>query len=124
MKIYIVLFYIITFIFCDNTLTTIKNIISSNANSSYVSACENIIPSSKMDCAIATLEWDYKCCFIYIKNGKNKENKKCVYIEDKDIIIKKFSQLLEKENKNYKVICDGIYIKYKIYLITFILLLF
>ena len=41
MKIYL-LFYIITFIFCDNT--TINEIISSNANSNYVSACENIIP--------------------------------------------------------------------------------
>jgi hypothetical protein len=122
MKIYLLLFYIISFILCDSTLQTINDIISSNSN--YASACKNIIPYSKMDCAIATLEWDYKCCFIYIKNGKNKENKKCVYIEDKDIIIKKFSQLLEKENKNYKVTCDGIYMKYKIYLITFILLLF
>ena len=122
MKIYILLFYIITFIFCDNT--TINEIISSNANSNYVSACENIIPTSKMDCVIATLEWNYKCCFIYIKNGKNKENKKCVYIEDKENIIKDYAQQLEKENKNYKVICDGIYIKYKKSLIIFILLLF
>ena len=122
MKIYLLLFYIISFILCDSTLQTINDIISSNSN--YASACKNIIPYSKMDCAIATLEWDYKCCFIYIKNGKKKENLKCDYIKDNENIIKDYSKQLKNENKNYKVICDGIYIKYKIYLITFILLLF
>ena len=53
----------------------------------YKKACINIIKPTKNNCALSTLEWKYRCCFVEWKSGSNSEitGEKgcCMYLYDK-----------------------------------------
>lgn len=124
MKKLLFLLYIISQIICDETLESLNLIIQSGTNQSYISACEGIKPTSARDCVVGTVEWDYRCCYVYYKNKKVKFDEHCQYLEDKASSIKTYAQTLKKTyNENYKINCNGNFLKFYIHLIIFILLL-
>ena len=122
-KLYL-LFFFLSLIFCDNELQTLEEKISQDVNQNYLSSCELIIPRSKMDCVIATLESNFNCCYVYINKGKKHENKSCVYLSDNYKIIKSYANSLKIQDSNFQVICQECFIKYHIYLLLIIFILF
>ncbi len=124
MKYLIFLFYIISGILSEESLETVDLIIQGSANSTYKSACEGITPSSARDCVVGTVEWDYRCCYVYYKKNKNKVDEKCRYLEDKASSIKKYAKNLKNiYNENYKIDCKGNFINFKIHSLFVILFL-
>ena len=115
-KLYL-LFFFLSLIFCDNELQTLEEKISQDVNQNYLSSCELIIPRSKIDCVIATLESNFNCCYVYI-------NKSCVYLSDNYKIIKSYANSLKIQDSNFQVICKECFIKYHIYLLLIIFILF
>ncbi len=123
MKNFKFLFFIFSLIVCDDQLTTVEHQIIF-PNETIKNACENIQnPTSKNDCVIATLEWDFRCCYIYINEGENKKKGKCKYIQDNIKAIKAEAKSLKQDNSKYKINCEGNFLTKNVYLSFFILLL-
>ena len=70
-------------------------------------------PSSK-NCAIATLEWDYKCCFVQI----GEKNLSCMYLRDNNKWIKDYKKTLgDVTGETIKIECGFSYLKFSLFLI-------
>jgi hypothetical protein len=110
------LFFIFS-ILCDE--------VKSNANESLKEACEKIPnPTRANDCVIATLEWNYRCCYVYVKEGKTISNKSCKYFEDNGSKIKLYAKTVrEEQNLNYKINCEGNFMNKNVFMNFLILLL-
>ena len=120
------LFFIFSIILCDEvTLKTLDERIKSNANESIIDACKRIPnPTRANDCVIATLEWNYRCCYVYVKEGKEISHESCIYLEDKGSMIKLYAKTLKKElNLNYKINCEGYFMNKNVFMSFLILLL-
>ena len=125
MKNFKFLFFIFSLIVCEDNLITLEDEIISEADISIQTACENIKnPTSANDCVIATLEWDFRCCYAYVKNGRQKAKEHCKYLKDKASEIKSYVKSLKDEtNLNYVINCEGNFIAKNVYMAFLIILL-
>ena len=108
----------ITLVLCNSNITTqVAN--EKEYIEVFYKGCERLLNATSKNCAIATLEWDFKCCYVQI----GEHNKSCRYLKDDNKWIKNYAIQLGNENENEKVIieCESSFIQFCLF---FILLFF
>ena len=118
----ILFLFLILSILCDenNILDEVKR--EQNYIEVYYVGCSKIKKKNltAKDCAIATLEWDFKCCLVRV--GGNNES--CKYLKDDNKWIKSYKKKLEEESgEKVTIKCENSFIKFSLFLI-FIFLIF
>ena len=91
----------------------------------FIIACINIIKPSKNNCALSTLEWKYRCCFVEWKSGSNSEitGEKgcCMYLYDKKKYMNVYPDAIESYYgySDVKINCNGKYFIFNYYFLGF-----
>ena len=91
----------------------------------YKKACINIIKPSKNNCALSTLEWKYRCCFVEWKSGSESsitgQNSCCMYLYDKKKYMNVYPDAIESYYgySDVKINCNGKYFILNYYFLGF-----
>ncbi len=110
--------FLILSVLCDenNILDEVKR--EQNYIETYYIGCSKIKGNvTPKDCAIATLEWDFKCC--YVAFGDTKE---CRYLKDDKKWIKKYKAALNADDADIR--CSSFIIKFRLFFIFTFLIIF
>ena len=107
---------------CDDNTTNILTEVADEKKyiETFYKGCQRIANVTSKNCAIATLEWDFKCCLVRV--GGNNES--CKYLKDDNKWIKSYKKKLEEESgEKVTIKCENSFIKFSLFLI-FIFLIF
>ena len=106
----------ITLVLCNSNITTqVAN--EKEYIEVFYKGCIRLLNATSKNCAIATLEWDFKCCYIQI----GEDNKTCEYLKDNNKWIKNYKNALEESSgEKVTIKCESSFIK----LCLFFILLF
>lgn len=115
----ILFLFLILSILCDenNILDEVKR--EQNYIEVYYVGCSKIKKNNltAKDCAIATLEWDFKCCYVAFNDITE-----CRYLKDDKKWIKNYKAALNADNVDIR--CSSFIIKFRLFVIFMFLIIF
>ena len=89
----------------------------------YKDACLKIYYPSKNNCALASLEWKYRCCYVTWENGDNDpvtgKKESCMYFYDKKKYMNVYptSVHLLYGYSDVKIQCCSFYFRFNLFLL-------
>ena len=105
--------------FCDDNTTNILTEVADEKKyiETFYKGCQRIANVTSKNCAIATLEWDFKCCYVAFNDITE-----CRYLKDDKKWIKNYKAALNADNVEIR--CSSFIIKFRLFVIFMFLIIF